>query len=539
MDILQLTPKKTHKEEYVKLRKEMKDLEVKRELLQSQMLQVESAICLEDYNSAKKVKREAPSAIKQTQIKIDFFCKPNPTKICENIIHNIVQSAWKVIYPSAQSSIIEENNDAPKAIKVKVGYSKELKRDLKNYMKDHSIYQTYLYCNRRVPRSTLYDWFMELKINKNAKTTQSKQGRTTPFLILEEELFEWFLKARARKIIMTQSSLVIKALKICKEILMDENLVLTPDKKEAYTKFGASNGWIDRFKTRYRLSSRFITTKCTKSVTEMETSLKAYFADLNNTLDTQKPAVIYNMDETSVFFELSRNHTFELKGKKIVGKFSSGKEKVRVTLVITASSTGYLLPPFLIFKVSKPRNKSYKDIPAKEEVIFRDEETKRLVGQSQLIACQTFSGWNNKRVMEKFYLPFYQRNTSRDSLLIFDNHGSHICDDTVKVLKTNNIQHLPLAPNTTPICQPVDIGIGGVIKAKIKTFFQNWIIDNWEYNESFMKKHPTKKDKYLFPIPTKELVIKWILQAYEEIDKKVIIESNILKQTDFIYFHRF
>ena len=103
----------------------MKDLEVKREWLQSQMLQIESAICLEDYNSAKKFKREAPETIKQTQIKIDFFCKSNPAKICENIVHSIVQSAWKVIYPFAQSFIIEENNDVPKAIKVKAGYSQK------------------------------------------------------------------------------------------------------------------------------------------------------------------------------------------------------------------------------------------------------------------------------------------------------------------------------------------------------------------------------------------------------------------------------
>jgi len=82
--------------------------------------------------------------------------------------------------------------------------------------------------------------------------------------------------------------------------------------------------------------------------------------------------------------------------------------------MITASSTGYVLPPFLISKASKSRNKSYKDLPAKEEVTFRDGETKRLVERSQLVACQTFSGWNNQRVMKKFYLLFYFRNTSKD-----------------------------------------------------------------------------------------------------------------------------
>lgn len=528
MDI-QPTPPKRSKEDYIKLRKEMKDLEVKREILQTQLLQVESAICLEDLYSVKKYKRETPVRPKEKQIKIDLFCKPapvNPVKVCESIVHSVIQMMWHAIFPSTSSQMLLEDNNVPKSIQVKAGYSNELKKELKNYMKDHSLYQTYIFCNRRVPRSTLYDWYME--ITKPKKTGAGKQGRSTPYRILEEDLFEWFLKARARKLIVSQSAFVTKALKICKDILVDENVELLQEERNAHIKFGASNGWMDRFKRRYKLSSRFITTKCSKSVPEMESSLNAYFTDLNNTLDTQKPAVVYNMDETAVFFELSSNHTFEVKGKKIVGKFSSGKDKERVTLIITASSTGYLLPPVLIFKASKPRTKTYKDILAKEEYTFKDEETKRIVEKSGLMACQTYSGWNNRRVMENFYIPFYSRNTSKDSLLIFDNHGSHICDDTVKALKQNNINHLPLAPNTTPICQPVDVGIGGVIKAKIKSSFQNWLMDSWENNENFMKKHPTKKDKYTFPTPTKELVTKWILQAYEEIDKKVIIDSNIL-----------
>jgi len=37
----------------------------------------------------------------------------------------------------------------------------------------------------------------------------------------------------------TQSTLAIKVLKICKEVLMDENLELIPDQKEGHTKLGA------------------------------------------------------------------------------------------------------------------------------------------------------------------------------------------------------------------------------------------------------------------------------------------------------------
>jgi len=259
----------------------------------------------------------------------------------------------------------------------------------------------------------------------------------------------------------------------------------------------------------------------------MQIALKAYFNDLNTTLDLLKPAVVYNMDEVAIFFELSNDYTLEVKGTKIVGKWSSGKEKVRVTLIITAASTGHLLPPFLFFKCSKPRDKTFKDIPPKEDVTFKDDEMKKIIRRSQVSTCQNYTGWNNKRIMEKFYIPFYVKYTNPNSLLIFDNHGSHISDNTISILKENNIEHLPLAPNTTPICQPVDVGIGCVIKAKIKRYFEEWLIDKYDNDPEFIKKHPKKKNKYIFKSPDKALIIKWVVQAYEEIDKKTIIGSKL------------
>jgi len=182
---------------------------------------------------------------------------------------------------------------------------------------------------------------------------------------------------------MTQNSLITKALKLSKQILFDPEVSLTNKEKKAYKDFESSNGWVDRFKKRYKIAQRFITTKCTKNIDDMKISLQASFTDLNNTILEKTPTLLYNMDEVGIFFELSRDRTLEIKGKKVVGKFSSGKDKERVTLIITVSSDGYLLPPFLIFKASKPRSKIFKDFPTKEEMEFKDEETKRLISRNK------------------------------------------------------------------------------------------------------------------------------------------------------------
>ena len=46
---------------------------------------------------------------------------------------------------------------------------------------------------------------------------------------------------------------------------------------------------------------------------------------------------------------MSADYTLEVKGKKVIGKISTGKDKERITLIITACADGSLLPPFLIF----------------------------------------------------------------------------------------------------------------------------------------------------------------------------------------------
>lgn len=78
---------------------------------------------------------------------------------------------------------------------------------------------------------------------------------------------------------------------------MDPELALTEAEKQAYTSFSASNGWVQKFKDRYKIVRRFITTKCTKTIEEMKPIIEAYFSELNDTLDTLKPKYIYNMDE--------------------------------------------------------------------------------------------------------------------------------------------------------------------------------------------------------------------------------------------------
>jgi len=149
------------------------------------------------------------------------------------------------------------------------------------------------------------------------------------------------------------------------------------------------------------------------------------------------------------------------------------------------------------------------------------------MNKGEFLAYNTYSGWNNKRIMQKYFIPYFTQHSARESLLILDNHGSHVADVVTNEFEKSNINCLHLAPNTTAITQPVDVEIGATIKGRIKGYFEEWIVDSWDNKKDFFK-YNEKKKKYTYQAPTKELIVGWILRAYEETSKRTIINGNYL-----------
>lgn len=211
-----------------------------------------------------------------------------------------------------------------------------------------------------------------------------------------------------------------------------------------------------------------------------------------------------------------------MKNRSEICCWSSGKDKQRITLVVTIASNGEMLPPFVILKVSKPRNKAFSDIPPNKIPKF-DADTDKMLKRIGAAVVNTYSGWMNKQIMEKYYIPYFKANTKHDeSLLIFDNHAAHVCNATIAALEENEIEYLNLVPNTTPICQPMDVMVGASLKGKIKRYFEDWLIENEETIITFDE----KKKKGRFTSPDKVMILEWIWKGYREMGKKLIMESN-------------
>ena len=82
-----------------------------------------------------------------------------------------------------------------------------------------------------------------------------------------------------------------------------------------------------------------------------------------------------------------------------------------------------------------------------------------------------------------------------------------------------DLQYLLLPPETTPILQPIDVGIGRAFKSKIREYFHQYVIDNFK---EVLKNGNMQSS---FKNPSNETIIRWVLQANDHCRSLKIVES--------------
>ena len=78
-----------------------------------------------------------------------------------------------------------------------------------------------------------------------------------------------------------------------------------------------------------------------------------------------------------------------------------------------------------------------------------------------------------------------------NSVLLVDNFSAHTSAESFNTVKDELMSELvPLPPNTTSVCQPLDVGIMGPFKAKIRAL---WLRDTKKYTTQPPKRMAVSK----------------------------------------------
>lgn len=172
---------------------------------------------------------------------------------------------------------------------------------------------------------------------------------------------------------------------------------------------------------------------------------------------------IFNLDETSTTTVQRPQKVLAPKGIRCLSKITSGEKGTLVTTCCIISASGQSLPPAVIF----PR------------VHFKSHMTNGTPPGTLGLANP--SGWMNTDLfveVMKHYIKHSSSSLLNPSLLIFDNHESHLSLEVLNLAKKNGVTILTLPPHTTHKTQPLDVGVMKPFKDYYNAAMDSWLLRN-------------------------------------------------------------
>ncbi len=215
-----------------------------------------------------------------------------------------------------------------------------------------------------------------------------------------------------------------------------------------------SHGWWDRFRSRHpRLTLRTGEGLAyRRAVGTNRIVIDKYFDLLEEVLKvndlTGRPHLIFNADETGLPLQHRPGKRVAVRRQKHVNVINSGN-KSQVTVLACASATGYALPPMVVFQ--------RKNLTTQ---LTSEEVPGTIYGLSS-------SGWMDGDLFQEWFRRHFLQFTpsARPLLLLLDGHSSHYNLEFIREASSQGVIVFCLPPNTTHVCQPLDVTTFHSLKA--------------------------------------------------------------------------
>ena len=216
--------------------------------------------------------------------------------------------------------------------------------------------------------------------------------------------------------------------------------------------------WARAFLRRHGMNRRFAAGIKQSRAKLVKKDIEEYFSNLRESLQGVDPSQIYNYDETNFTDDPSR--------KKCIVRYGVKRhERVKVfskqafSVMFCGSATGEYLPHMVVFKA-----KNLYEAWTSDEI-------------EGVVYGATESGWFDMKTFEQWFddvfLP-HVRDVEGPKVLIGDNLSSHFSPNVIASCVKHNIRFLTLLPNSTHICQPLDVAVFRPMKVLWRTVLEQW-----------------------------------------------------------------
>ncbi|CAH1967063.1 unnamed protein product [Acanthoscelides obtectus] len=266
------------------------------------------------------------------------------------------------------------------------------------------------------------------KLDCDAGCSKRKTMKRSANECLDEALFTWFSQKRS-------SGQPINGPLVCEKAL-DFNKKLGGDPK-----FSASQGWLDKFKSRHGIRQLDIQGEKLSADSSSASGFVTRFSEILRE-DGYDLELVYNADESGLCWKSLPSKTPASKREVSAPGYKSSKD--RVTVMVCANATGsHRIPMLFIGKSKNPRGFKNAKIP----LVYKNQSR----------------AWMDRKIFVDWYdntfIPEVKKfleqvgKQSKPVLLVLDNAPSH---PDAESLTRDGFKVIYLPPNVTSILQPMD-----------------------------------------------------------------------------------
>jgi hypothetical protein len=315
-------------------------------------------------------------------------------------------------------------------------------------------------------------------------------GRKPQSAIVDVKVFEWFEEQRARGFGVTPGMLKAKACAVAKAETVDN--------------FGGSDGWLRRWKKRYDVSLRAKTSMCQKlppAYMDKITCFQRTVVRLRVEHCVSDIALLANMDQTPMYFDMPDSNTLAKKGVREVRLVTCGAQKTRFTVALTALGHGGKIKPMCVFK-----GKHFiKGTKVPDGVVCRFHPR----------------AWFDECIMLDWIKSVWKPEITkvdpdnRDRLLVLDAFSVHGMDSVKDALEACNTTIVSIPAGLTSILQPMDVSLNKPFKCAMRRRWADWMVNG---EKTFTKSGNRKA-------PSRFQIMCWVRDCWEEMQEAMIAKS--------------
>lgn len=337
----------------------------------------------------------------------------------------------------------------------------------------------------------------------------------------ELDLIKWINGYRAEGAPVSALMLKRKALQVASELGVSA------------TAFMASWAWQQAFLRRHKLAFRTRTRQGQISPADASAKAAAFSSELQQRMAELGVDVVYNADQTPVFFEHIPTKTIAAKGTQTVWVRSGGKAKERVTCMLLGDSFGNKFEPFLILKTT---------IPVKKETAAENNAKRHGFGKrlwvkvrdlQSAFGVQIFANatawWNTEMSVRFLEYHFGDRRGRQVSpiLLLWDDFSAHWSDRVRQCAEELGVVLMRVPPGYTSVCQPADVSWNAPLKQRLRV---RWA----EMLHQQLDSHSNGSGAFKLVPPTRGDVVEWLADAWQVLSIATISNgfSPILKEEE-------